>query len=150
MSRQVPVTLTTMCMIRDGDRLLVIDRAADDWPGVTFPGGHVEPGESISQAAIREVLEETGLTVEAPILCGIKDWENQDGSRYLVFFYRADRFSGALRSSAEGTVFWIRRDQLHQCKLSLDFLKMLRIFEEDGLSEFFYRLEDGAWNTYLF
>ena len=41
MSRQVPVTLTNMCMICDGDRILVQERTDPDWPGVTFPGGHV-------------------------------------------------------------------------------------------------------------
>ena len=38
---------TNMCMVTDGQgRLLVQDRVNPDWPGITFPGGHVEPGES--------------------------------------------------------------------------------------------------------
>ena len=48
---------TNMCMICDGSRVVVIDRKKQDWPGVTFPGGHVEPGESFSDAVIREVQE---------------------------------------------------------------------------------------------
>ena len=42
-------------MVRDGDRVLVIDRKKEDWPGITFPGGHVEAGESFTEAVIREV-----------------------------------------------------------------------------------------------
>ena len=38
------VIITNMCMLRDGTRVLVQDRIDPDWPGLTFPGGHVEQG----------------------------------------------------------------------------------------------------------
>lgn len=137
---------TNMCMVTDGDRILVQDRRKPDWPGIAFPGGHVEKGESFVGSVIREVREETGLTVEDPILCGVKQFQTKEDARYVVLFYKASRFSGELRSSDEGEVFWIRRDQLKNYALSTDFEDMLRIFESDDLSEFYYYKEDENWN----
>ena len=57
------VEFTNMCMVCDGSRIVVIDRKKQDWPGVTFPGGHVEQGENEFQTALREVKEETGLDI---------------------------------------------------------------------------------------
>ena len=87
---------------------------------------------------IREVQEETGLTIRSPQLCGIKDWcENQ--CRFVVLLYKATCFDGELRSSPEGRVW------LEDIKLSLDMRDMLRVFTEEALSEFFYYQEGSAW-----
>ena len=58
MSRTERAELTVLCMIYDGARILLQDRVKDDWKGYTFPGGHVEPGESFVDCAIREIKEE--------------------------------------------------------------------------------------------
>ena len=136
MARQELVTLTNMCMIYDGQgNILVQDRLDPDWPGVTFPGGHVEPGESFTKAVIREVWEETGLTIEAPRLCGLKQFLEDDGTRYIVMLYKTDRFSGELRSSEEGRVFWIKRSELEKYQLPVSFDQMIRVFEDDAIGE---------------
>ena len=83
------VEFTNLCMVIDGDRVLVIDRKKEDWPGITFPGGHVEVGESFTEAVIREVKEETGLRIASPQICGMKDWV-EDGIRYVVLFYKTE------------------------------------------------------------
>lgn len=107
MSRARLVELTNLCVICDGSRVLVQDKVGC---GVVFPGGHVEPGESMLSSVIREMREETGLVIEHPTLCGIKDWMREDGTRFIVALYRADRFSGSLKSSEEGRVFWMERE----------------------------------------
>ena len=149
MSRQIPVTLTNMCMVRNGDYVLVQDRTDPHWPGVTFPGGHIESGESFAASVIREVYEETGLTIENPRLCGVKEWENSDGSRYIVLLYKADRFSGKVRSSPEGKVFWSALSTLPSLRLSLDFEKLLEVFLRDDLSEFYFEQTPEGWQDHL-
>lgn len=142
------VEFTNMCMICDGDQVVVIDRKKNDWPGITFPGGHVEEGESFTDAVIREVLEETGLTIHSPQLCGMKDWYEKQ-CRYVVLLYRTNIFTGELRSSAEGKVWWEKRNNLPNLALSQDMMDMLRVFTEDELSEFFYYQEDNKWKYHL-
>ena len=138
------VEFTNMCMIYDEDRVVVIDRRKKDWPGITFPGGHVELGESFTDAVIREIKEETGLNIYTPKLCGIKDWTEND-SRYVVLFYKANKFSGNLTSSKEGNVWWENIENLHNLKLSNDMEDMLRVFLDDDINEFYYYKKDGKW-----
>jgi 8-oxo-dGTP diphosphatase len=137
-------------MVSDGNgNVLVQDRRNPDWPGVTFPGGHVEPEEAFTDSVIREVFEETGLTIENPKLCGVKQFRTDDHERYVVFLYRADRFTGELRSSREGEVFWVPRTDLPKYSLVPDFLDLLRVFEEPELNEFLYRRGSDDWKISL-
>lgn len=150
MARSENVVLTNMCMLCD-DRgnVLVQERVDSKWPGLAFPGGHVEPGESFIGAVIREVWEETGLTIENPRLCGLKQFPLEDGTRYVVMLYKTDRFSGQLRSSREGRVFWIARTELAHHRLPVSFDQTLRVFEEDGLMEHYCYWDGGVYRRKL-
>ena len=145
MERTETVEFVNMCMVRSGNKVLVQDRKKKDWPGITFPGGHVEQGESFTEAVIREIREETGLTISEPRLCGIKDWY-ENGLRYVVLFYKTEQFEGTLQSYDEGEVWWEDIDNLPNLSLATEDMKdMLRVFVEDNLSEFFYRQDGDKW-----
>ena len=100
MDKTERVDLTTLWLIYQGNKLLLQDRKKEDWKGYTFPGGHVNRNESIVDAVIREIKEETGLTIFHPQLCGIKQFPIENG-RYLVFLFKTSEFEGTLHSSNE-------------------------------------------------
>ena len=146
MAREESAIFTTLCMLTDTNgNILVEDRKDPDWPGICFPGGHVEPGESFTEAAVREMQEETGLTVLDPRLCGVKQFQTENGARYVVFFYKATQWTGTIQSSDEGEVFWISRNKLSHYRLVDDFDDMVKVMEEDALNEFYYYKNSDEW-----
>ena len=153
MSRAEMVELTNMCMICDGKGNVLVQNKKNcaSWHGWNFPGGHVEKGEYVTPSVIREVKEETGLTIEAPRLCGIKEFhKTADGKRYIVFLYTANRFSGELRASDEGEVFWHPLSELPLSdKLADGFAEMLTVFTSDKVSEVFYVDSGDCYDTVL-
>ncbi|TFB14247.1 8-oxo-dGTP diphosphatase [Filobacillus milosensis] len=149
MGKSEKAILTNMCMVYDGDHILVQDRVSSNWPGITFPGGHIEKEESFSESVIREVYEETGLVIKQPQLCGVKQFQTKNDERYIVFFYKSEQYEGELTSSDEGNVFWIHKEQLKDYSLASDFEHMFKVFESDYLSEFHYDRRDGNWNMKL-
>ncbi|MBR4459826.1 MAG: 8-oxo-dGTP diphosphatase [Clostridia bacterium] len=148
MERTERVILTNLCMICDGTRVLVEEKVGRDAGGIIFPGGHVEPGEPVTDSVIREMKEETGLTIESPKLCGVKEWINGDGSRYVVFLFRADRFSGELASSAEGRVFWVEKEDVLKTDWIWHMDALMQIMAEGEFTELFLDAADG-WNPVL-
>ncbi|WP_057490324.1 8-oxo-dGTP diphosphatase [Streptococcus orisasini] len=142
MSRSEKVILTNMCLIEDGKGNIVMqmrDPKRYAWSGAALPGGHIEAHEGLVESVIREVKEETGLTIHHPQLVGMKHWYTKEDIRYLVFLYRTSDFEGELYSSEEGQVGWVAREELAQLDLAYDMLNLLRVFEEGDLSELFYR-----------
>ena len=94
MARSESAIFTNMCMVYDDQgNILVQDRKNPNWPGITFPGGHVEHSEAFVRSVIREVKEETGLDIEQPQLCGIKQFQDKQDNRYVVLFYKTNKFS---------------------------------------------------------
>ena len=148
MEKPERVILTNMCMIQDGSKVLVEDKRSKWGSGIVFPGGHVEEHEPIVDSVIREMKEETGLTIEHPQLCGIKEWINEDGSRYIVFLFRTDRFSGELVSSDEGRVFWAEKEDVLRMEWIWNLDGIMRVFEEKGPSEVFLDTADN-WKQIL-
>ncbi len=146
------VTLCNMCMIENAatGRVLVqhrLPKATNPWCGLTFPGGHVEAGESITASTVREIREETGLTVSNLRMCGVVEWEvpekpkntvwqdNIPNSKYIVFMFRTSTFTGELKSSAEGRMEWMTLDEMRQGNLAPHMEEYIRVLLEDDVPQ---------------
>lgn len=145
MSRAEIVELAVLCLVRKGDHYLLQDRVKKDWKGFALPGGHIEKDESIVDAVIREMKEETGLTIHNPRLRGIKQFQGDEG-RYLVFLFETQEFSGELTSSDEGKMHWIHKEELSTIKTVSDFEELIKVILDDSLTEFLY---DAQWKVIL-
>lgn len=148
MSKTERVELTTLCMVCRGNEILLQNRRKEDWRGYALPGGHIEPDESIVDGVIREMREETGLTILRPKLCGVKQFPIE-GGRYLVFLFKTEEFEGTLRSSEEGEMEWVSRDRLGKLPTVPDFAELLQVMEQDDLTEFLYVDNGNGWEAVL-
>jgi len=115
-------------LYRENGEFLVVDRLKKDWPGINFPGGHVEDEESITESAIREMKEETGLVVHSLENVGYFEWNvPEEGVRHVAILFRSKDFDGEIISSDEGKVFWIKKEDVAKHPISVDFDKVLEI-----------------------
>lgn len=148
MDRTERVELAVLCLIKDGSRVLLQNRVKKDWQGYTLPGGHVEKGESFVEAVIREMQEETGLTIQKPKLVGIKQFPIDSG-RYIVLLFEATQFTGEVVSSEEGEMEWIEREDLAKIPAVDDLQELLRVFDVPDLTEFQYLVDGDNWTSVL-
>ena len=144
MGHRESIELTVLCLLHRGNEILLQDRVKKDWRGYALPGGHVEPGESIVDAVVREMQEETGLTVLHPRLCGVKQFPI-DGGRYLVLLFETEEFEGTLHSSEEGHVEWVDRSNLARYNTVDDLEELLNVMLRPELTEFQYLVEGDNW-----
>ncbi|MEA3266457.1 MAG: 8-oxo-dGTP diphosphatase [Candidatus Fermentibacteria bacterium] len=115
--------LAVLCYIKSGGKTLMMHRNSrpDDmhfgkW---NAPGGKIEPGETPEECVIREVMEETALTVEEPRMRGILTFPAFKGEEdWYVYVFTAEKFSGRLKDSChEGDLFWIEDSDLMKLPL---------------------------------
>lgn len=142
------VELTVLCLLYKDNQILLQNRTKKDWKGYTLPGGHVELGESFVDAVIREMKEETNLDVVHPQLCGVKQFPIENG-RYVVFLFKSNQFSGELKSSDEGEMIWVNRNELSNLSFVADFKELLDVMENDQYSEFQYVIDNDEWIVHL-
>jgi 8-oxo-dGTP diphosphatase len=139
------IKIANLCMIIDKEqnKVVLINRKKS-WKGWAFPGGHLEGDESIIESVLREVKEETGLTISEPSFEGIKHWYSpQTGERYMVFCFKTYKYTGTLRGTEdEGEVAWFGMEALADMNLSEGLKEDLAIFTSEHFEERY-----AYWNT---
>lgn len=138
--------ITNMVMVQDKSTgNVIVQERVKSWSGISFPGGHVENGESIYDSAVREIKEETGLNVANLKYCGIIYWfNNVTEDRYFVHLYKTTDYSGEMfTETEEGRVFWISLEELYGMELSSNFREYLPVFLEDRYSEAYCSWNDS-------
>lgn len=143
--------LTTLCYIEKENRYLMLHRISkkndvnkDKWIGV---GGHFEEGESPEDCLLREVKEETGLTLISYKFRGIITFNCEDCPTEYMCLYTGDKFRGTLKECDEGKLEWVDKEEIQNLNLwdgDMLFLKLL------GQEEPFFSLKlcyrrDGSW-----
>lgn len=123
---------TTLCYLEQNDSYLMlyrnkkeIDENKGKWIGV---GGKFEAGESPEDCLLREVREETDLTLTSYRYRGIITFVSDEWGTEYMHLFTADGFTGELKECSEGELRWIKKDQLMDLNLwegDRVFLKML-------------------------
>jgi 8-oxo-dGTP diphosphatase len=126
--------LATLCYVKHNGSTLMVhrNRKANDihegkWNGL---GGKFEAGETPEECVIREVYEESGLSIRSPKLCGLLMFPHFKGNDWYVFVFTATEFTGELTDSPEGTLEWIPDERvLHLALWESDHIFMPWIHE---------------------
>ena len=115
------IILATLCYVkRDGRTLMVYrNKKANDihegkWNGL---GGKFDAAESPEECVLREVHEESGLSIQNPKLCGLIMFPNFMENDWYVFVFTATEFTGDLIDSPEGQLEWIKDEELTRLNL---------------------------------
>ena len=138
--------LCNMIKINRGNEVLVLDKVKKyGWEGLTFPGGHVEKVESITESVIREAKEETNLDIENIKYVGMISWYDIDNNdRIIGFLYETDDFSGELvKENVEGTLEFIDDEELKNMDGHSDSMDEIFAIYDGKYSEIVLYYEDN-------
>ena len=127
-------SLTTLCYVEQDGKYLMLHRVKkehdinkDKWIGI---GGHFEKDESPEECLRREVMEETGCTLEHASLRGIVTFVSGDGVTEYMFLYTASGLTGELIDCDEGDLEWIDKDAVYDLELWEGDKIFFRLLEE--------------------
>lgn len=126
--------LTTLCYIERDDAYLMLHRVKkqqdmnkDKWIGI---GGHFEAGESPEECLLREVLEETGLTLTDYRLRGVITFLTDVWQPEYMFLYTAQGFAGTMHDCDEGDLEWVPKEKVPQLPIWEGDKIFFRLLEE--------------------
>ena len=127
---------TTLCYIRRGGDTLLLHRVKkendenrDKWVGI---GGKFEEGESPEDCLLREVREETGLTLDAWRYRGIVTFVSDEWGTEYMHLFTADAFHGEVKDCDEGVLEWLPWERLPQLPIWEGDRIFLRLIDEDA------------------
>ncbi len=136
--------LTTICYIKKQDSYLMLHRVKkendinhDKWIGV---GGHFEHGESPEDCLLREVKEETGLTLNTWSFRGIITFVYDNDPAEYMCLYESDDFSGTIKECDEGVLEWIKISDLLNLELWEGDKIFLKLMQDNERSFFSLKL----------
>ena len=119
-AKQYPSSvIIVFCFIRRGDELLLVERALPPYQGMrTIPGGHKQYGEELAAACLREMKEETGLSLHDCHLAGVMQvrQEGRTGPEALCVYFVSEEFSGDVAPSIEGKLAWLKTAEIYKDK----------------------------------
>ncbi len=127
-------------VVLSDQRVLLIRRGKQPLVGRwSIPGGTVEWGETLEQALVREMAEETGLEVEPQELLTVFDWIEREGDRvvfhYVIADYLCRCLSGTARAGSDALeVRWVGPEELEQLDLTAKALEVVREAFRRGLA----------------
>ncbi len=142
-------TLTNMVMLQDKNtnKILVLNRKKS-FPGIAFPGGHVEKGESIYDSSVREIKEETGYEIRDLKSCGVFYSDHLDGEKYFTYFYKTTEFKGEMiKETDEGEVFWINPEELKNMNLAQCMEFYTEMFFGNHSECYLKQHDNGEWES---
>ena len=127
---------TTLCYIERGDEYLLLHRVKkendlnrDKWIGL---GGKLEPGESPEDCLLREVREETGLTLTHFRARGLVTFVSDEWGTEYMHLFTADGFTGALGECDQGVLEWVKKSDFAALPQWEGDRIFLRLLEEDA------------------
>lgn len=125
------IRVRVAALVTDGRKLLVVRHRKGGREYRLLPGGGVEFGESVLDALVREVHEETGLEIEPGGLLATTETIYPDGARHILHLvFHAPRWAGTLRQGPEDervqAAEWISTEDLDELPFLPDILDTLR------------------------
>jgi len=126
---------TTLCYIENNDSYLMLHRIKkkndmnhDKWIGI---GGKFEDKESPEECVMREVFEETGLTLNTLNYRGIVTFVSNEYETEYMHLFKSDSFTGTVKECDEGVLEWVKKEKMYSLPLWEGDYIFLELLETD-------------------
>ncbi len=139
-------------IVRDGDRILLLEEDRLGCRQLNTPGGRVRSNERPDETAIREVQEETGLAIKTTGLVAVIEGTWSDGANFARFIFEAVKIGGEEKPEKDSTLHWVHLEELLEpSRLAIPILEierdMLQAYAKGKqlITPYFYQYKDGAF-----